>query len=176
MREELVPQVVGEVGRYVDEDVEQVGFEGGDGTFEDVAVVDIGEHELVCGLPDVSDVVTVILAGFVVKDLVVNDVDVRLEAGHDAGVCRDTVEILAGLKGFDEDDVGVTMVGDHELPVAAAGADLEAARVVGVDRAGGLDPEVELFRRVRQVRVIEGGGRRVRLISACGLGGADALL
>ena len=35
---------------------------------------------------------------------------------------------------------------------------------------------MRLFRRVRRERVIDGGGRRVKLIVACGLGGADALL
>ena len=113
MREELVPQVFGEGGRYAGEYAEEVGFEGADGTFGDVAAVDIGGHELVCGLPDVSDVATVLLAGFVVEDLVVNDVAARLEAGHDAGVGRDTVAVLAGLEGFNEDGVGVAMVGDH---------------------------------------------------------------
>ena len=58
----------------------------------------------------------------------------------------------------------------------AARADREAACVVGVDRADRLDQEVELFRRVRRVRVIDGGGRRVRFIVAGELGGADSLL
>ena len=123
MREELVPQVVGEGDRYAGEDAEKVGFEGADGTFSDVAAVDIGGNELVRGLPDVSDVATVLLAGFVVEDLVVNDVTARLEAGHDAGLGRDTVAVLAGLEGLDEDGVGVAMVGNHEVLVAAAGAD-----------------------------------------------------
>ena len=42
LREELFPQVVGEGGRYTGKDAEQVGFEGADGTFGDVAAVDIG--------------------------------------------------------------------------------------------------------------------------------------
>ena len=88
LREELVSQVVGELGRYDGEDAEQVGFEGVYGTFGDVATVDIGGHKLVCGLPDVSDVATVLLAGFVIEYLVVNDVAARLEAGHDSGVYR----------------------------------------------------------------------------------------
>ena len=87
--------------------------------FGNVAVVDIGGYELVCGLPDVSDVATLLLAGFVGEDLVVNDMAALLEAGHDAGVCGDTMEILAGLEGFNEDDVGVAMVSDHEVLVAS---------------------------------------------------------
>ena len=100
-----------------------MGFKDADGMFDDVAVVDIGGHELVCGLPDVSDVATVLLSGFVVEDLVVNDVAALLDAGHDAGVCGDTVAILAGLEGFNDGDVGVTMVSDHEVLYAAAGVE-----------------------------------------------------
>ena len=70
----------------------------------------------------------------------------------------------------------MTMLGDHEVMVAAAGVDWEADCVVGVERADRIEPEVKIFRRVRQERVIDGGGRRVRLIVACGIGGADALL
>ena len=151
-------------------------YEGVDGMFGDVAAVDIRGHLLVCGLPDVSDVATVLLSGFVVNELVVNGMAARLEAGHDAGVCGDTVAILAGLEGFDEDGVGVAMVGNHEVLIAAAGSDWEAACVVGVESSGGLDLEVKLFRRVRRERFIDGGGWRVKLIAACGLGGADALL
>ena len=125
---------------------------------------------MVCGLPDVRDVATVLLSGFVVEDLVVNNVAALLEAGHDAGVCRDTV---AGLEGFNEVDVGVAMVSDHEVLVAAAGAEWEAACVVGLESAGGLDPEVDLFGSVRQERFINGGGWRVKLIVVC-LGGSDA--
>ena len=81
-----------------------MGFEGADGTFGDVAAVDIGGHKLLGGLPDVSDVETVLLAGFVVEALVVNDVDACLEAGNDAGVGRDTVAVLVGLEGFYDND------------------------------------------------------------------------
>ena len=87
-----------------------MGFKGADGTFGDAGAVNIVGHELVCGLPDVSDVATVLLADFVVSELVVNDVAALLGAGHDAGVCVDTVAILTGLEGFNEDDVGVSIV------------------------------------------------------------------
>ena len=57
----------------------------------------------------------------------------------------------------------MTMLGDHEVMVAAAGVDWEADCVVGVERADRIEPEVKIFRRVRQERVIDGGGRRVQL-------------
>ena len=113
---------------------------------------------MVCGLSDVSDVAMVLLAGFVVEELVLNNVSALLEAGHDAGVCRDMVAILVGMEGFDENDVGVAMASNNEVLVAAAGAEWEAACVVGVESAGGLEPEVELFGNIRRERFINGGG------------------
>ena len=116
--------------------------------------------ELVRGLPDFSGVAMVLLAGFVVEDLVVNDVAARLDAGHDEGVGRDTVAVLAVLEGFDEDDVGITMAGSHEVLVAAAGADREASCVVCVERAAGFHPDVELSGRGLLGMFLNGGRRR----------------
>ena len=53
----------------------------------------------------------VFLACFVIEDLVVDDVTASLEAGHDAGVGRDAVAVFSCLEGFDEDGVGVAVVG-----------------------------------------------------------------
>ena len=115
---------------------------------------------MVCGFPDVSDVSAVFLACFIVKDLVVYNVAASLEAGHDAGVGWDAVAVFACLEGLEEDDVGVAVIGDHEVLVAAVGADREASRVVGVERADGFHPDVELFGRGRRGRVLDGGSRQ----------------
>ena len=93
-----------------------------------------------------------------------------LEAGHDAGVGWDAVEVFACLEGLDEDDVGVAVIGHHEVQVAAAGADWEASRVVGVERADGFDPEVELFVPGRRERVFDGGSRQGGEVGVVGLG------
>ena len=78
-----------------------MGLECADGTFGDVATMDIGGHKLVCGFPDVSDMLAVFLAHFVVEDLVVYDVAASLEAGHDAGVGWDAVAVFLCLEGLD---------------------------------------------------------------------------
>ena len=44
-------------------------------------------------------------AGFVVQDLVFNDVATLLELGHDASVGGDVVMVVFGLKRFDKDDI-----------------------------------------------------------------------
>ena len=125
---------------------------------------------MVCGFPDFSDVSAVFFACFVVEDLVVYDVATSIEAGYDAGVGWDAVAVFACLEGLDEDDVGVILIGNHEVLIAAAGADREASRVVGVVRADGFDPEVEIFGRGRRERVLDSGSRRGGEVGVVGLG------
>ena len=75
---------------------------------------------MVSGCPYVVDVPAVFLACFFIEDLVVYDVTAILEAGHDASLGRDTVAVFPCLDGLDEDGVGVTVVGHHQVLVAAA--------------------------------------------------------
>ena len=79
-------------------------------------------------------------ACFVIKDLVVDDVTASLEAGHDAGIGRYAVAVFSCLEGLNKDGVCVAVVGDHQVLVAAAGAEGEAACVVRVERADGFYP------------------------------------
>ena len=65
--------------------------------FGDVAAMDIGGHKLVCCFPDISDVLAVFLAPFVVEDLVVYNVAASLEAGNDVGVGWDAVAVFVCL-------------------------------------------------------------------------------
>ena len=60
-----------EGGRDAGEDAEEVVLECADGTFGHVVVMDIGGHKFVCGFPDVSDVLALFLACFIVEELVV---------------------------------------------------------------------------------------------------------
>ena len=95
---------------------------------------------MVCSRPDVGDVAALFLAGFVVEDLVVDDVTAILEAVHDAGVGRYVVAVFSCLEGLDEDVVCIVVVGHHQVLVAAAVADGESACVVRVERADGFNP------------------------------------
>ena len=117
-----------------------MSFEGADGTFGYVALMDVGGYQLVCTRPDVGDVSAVLIAGFVVEDLVVDDVAASLEASHDASVGRYAVEVFSCLEGLDEDGVCIAVVGHHQVLVATAGVDREASCVVRVERADGFHP------------------------------------
>ena len=140
LREDFFPQVVWEGLRDAGEDAEEVSFEVADGTFGYVAPMYVGGYQLVYSCPDVGDVAAVFLAGFVVEDLVVDDVAAILEGGHDAGVGRYAVAVFSCMEGLDEYGVCITVVGHHQVFIAAAGADGEAACVVHVERDDGFYP------------------------------------
>ena len=53
--------------------------------------------------------------------------------------------VMAGLEGFNKDSVGVAVVGQHDVLVATARADGEAAHVICVELADGFDSDVEFF-------------------------------
>ena len=91
-----------------------MSFDGADGTFGYVATMDVGEYQLVCSRPYFGDVSEVFLAGFVVEDLMIDDVAARLEAGHDAGVGRYAVAVFSCMEGLDEDGVCIAVVGHHK--------------------------------------------------------------
>ena len=55
------------------------------------------------------------------------------------------MSVVLGLEGIDKNDVGVDVVGEHYVVIAAAGADGEAARVVGVEFAGRFDAHDEFY-------------------------------
>ena len=107
-----------------------MSLECADGTFGYVAMMDIRGQYFVSGCPDVGDVLAVFLACFVIEDWVVDAVTASIVAVHDAGVGRDAVAVFPCLEGLDEDGVGVAVVGNHHVLVAAVGADGEVSCVV----------------------------------------------
>ena len=68
------------------------------------------------------------------------------------------------------------MVDNHEVLVAAAGADREASRVICVEHADGFYPDVELSSHGGRGMFLDGGSRRGGEVGVVRLGGADALL
>ena len=71
-----------------------------------------------------------------------NNVAFVAEASHDAGMSSNAMAVVVRLEGFDKDGVAVTVVGQHDVLVAAAQADWEAAHVVCVELADGLNGDV----------------------------------
>ena len=74
MREELVPEEVGKGVGYASKDGKEVCFEGADGSFRNVAAVNIRRDELEGAVPVFNYSTAVFGTGFVVEDLEVNAV------------------------------------------------------------------------------------------------------
>ena len=70
----------------------------------------------------------------------IDDVAFCLEAGHDAGVDGYAVDIFSCLEWLNEDGVCIAVISHHQVLIAAAGADGEAACVVRVESADGFCP------------------------------------
>ena len=88
-------------------------------------------HELVGGFPYIGNGVSVVFAGFV-QDLMFHSVAFLCEVGHDSSMCSNMVSVMAGLEGFGEDNIAVTMVCQHYVLVSNVGAHGEAPHVVCV--------------------------------------------
>ena len=71
-----------------------MGFEGADDAFGSITTMDVWGHELVCVLPVFGDDTVVLGTGFVIKDLVFNNVDALLELDHDASVGDNAVVVV----------------------------------------------------------------------------------
>ena len=110
----------------------------------DVVAMHVWGTNLVSALPGFDDDLVVEGAGLVAKDLVFDNVVTALETLHDVFVGRDVMAIVAALEGFDENSVGVAMVSQHDVLVAAARVDREAIHVIYKQLPGWLDPYVEL--------------------------------
>ena len=107
----MVPEEVGKVVGNASKNCKEVGFEGADGTFSDVAAVDIRRDELEGAVPFINDGAAVFETGFVVKDLEVHAVSFGLEAIHDGIVVFETMAIIAVLECRDMDGFGIYVVG-----------------------------------------------------------------
>ena len=80
MREKLFPKEggegFGEAGKYA----EEVGFEGSDGAFSGIVVMDVRGNELVCAVPVFSDDSAIFCTGIMDETLVFDDVAALLES------------------------------------------------------------------------------------------------
>ena len=145
--------------------------QGLDGAFSRIGAVDVERNELEGSIPVLGNVGTACLAGFVVENLVFDNVAFVAEVGHDAGMSSNAVAVMARLEGFDKDGLAVTVVGQHDVLVATMGAGGEESHVVRVEFADGLDGDLQFMGGGQWSGRRGAGGRGPGL----GFGGADAL-
>ena len=94
---------------------------------------------------------------------------VLLDSGHDVFFCGKSVAIVTRLGWIDQDDMVLYVVGKHDEAVANTGSDGETTRVVGVELAYGIYPDIYFFGFGLRVRWCSWFGRH------CDLGGEDSL-
>ena len=94
----MVPEEFGKGVDDVRKDCKEVGFEGADGTFSDVAEVEIRRDKLKGAVPVINDGAAVFGTRFGINDLEVHVVSFGLEASHDGVVGSETVAIVARLE------------------------------------------------------------------------------
>ena len=78
MREEIVPEEVGKGVGDASKYCKEVGFERANGSFSDVAAVEIRRDKLEGAVPVFNDGAAVFRTGFVIEDLEVNAVSFGL--------------------------------------------------------------------------------------------------
>ena len=122
-----------------------MSFEGTDCQLSGVAAVDAWRDKLELADPLAFYGQLVGLDGLVVEDLEVNSVTDILETRHDAVVRCDVVLVVPGMEVFDQNGIGVNMVRQHNVVVAAAGADGEAAHVICLELDNGLNDNIEFL-------------------------------
>jgi hypothetical protein len=87
-----------------------VSFEGLDGTFCKVATVNVRRYELIGGFPIFCDDSNAFGTGFIVEDLVINNVAACFQSRHETVVGWNAVTVIAGLEGFHENGVGIALI------------------------------------------------------------------
>ena len=95
LREELVPEEVGEGIGDAREDGKEVSFRSADGAFGYIAAMDIWQDKPGGAVPLVNDSATILGAILIVEDLEINAVALGFEARHDAVVGSNAMTVAA---------------------------------------------------------------------------------
>ena len=100
MRQELVPEVVGEGFADAGQNGEEVGFESLDGMLGKAVAMNVWRHELVGSFPNICDGTNELCASFIVEDMVTYSELTCLKMGHEMHVGWNAVSVIVGLEGF----------------------------------------------------------------------------
>ena len=118
--QEETPHVIGEIRVDAHQDDKEMIFEGVDGPFRSITVMDIQRNELVGNFPVLLNNTLALGADFIVEDLEVNLVAARGEMMHGGVVSIDVILVLLGFEWCNEDGVGITVVCSHCVLVFTA--------------------------------------------------------
>ncbi len=103
--------------------------------------------ELESGVPFEGDCFFIGGAGFVIQDLEINGEPPSRQMHHNGVIPCDAVAVALGFEGLLENEVAVGMEGNHDILVAGACSDGEAASVLGEELAEWLRDNEHLVGR-----------------------------
>ncbi len=135
LQEKEVPTVRWKGRINAGQDCQEVVFERANGPFCPIAAMHVWRDELEGGIPLEGDCFFISRAGFVIQDLEINREPTGCQTSHDGVIGCDAVVVTLGLEGLLEDEVAVGVEGNHDILVAGASSDGEAASVVGEELA-----------------------------------------
>jgi hypothetical protein len=130
VREEQVPAIGWESSIDPSQVGKEVCLKHMDGPFSSVAVVYVRWHQLVFAFPGGGDGFFVGVAGIVVKDVHRDSQSPCLQVSHQFVVSWYAVTVMARGEGFYQNGIGIEVVCDHNVLVATAGTDWEAADAI----------------------------------------------
>ncbi len=135
LQEKEVPNVRWKGRINTDQDCQEVVLECVNGMLHLIAAIHVWRDKLKGGIPHEGDCFFISGAGFVVQNLEINREPTGRQTSHDCVVGCDAVAITLGLKGLPEDEVYIGVEGNHDILVARASSDREAASVIGEELA-----------------------------------------
>ena len=100
-----------------------------------IAAMHIWRDELEGGIPLEGDCFFISEAGFVIQDMEINGEPMGCQMSHDCVVGCNAVAVTLGLEGLLEDEVAISMEGNHDVLIARACSDGEVPRVIGEELA-----------------------------------------
>jgi hypothetical protein len=110
-------------------------LERANGALHLIVLMHVWRGELEGGVKLEGDCFFIGGAGFVIQDLEINREPTGHQISHDGAVCCNAVTVTLGLESFLEDEVAISVEGNHDILVAGACSDREAASVVGEELA-----------------------------------------
>ncbi len=135
MQEKEVPKVRWKGRIDASQDCQEVVLEHANGMLYLIAAMHVWRDKLEGGIPLKGDCFFISGAGFVTQDLEINGEPTGHQMSHDCVVGCNAVAVSLGLEGLLEDEVAIGMEGNHDILVARACSDGEAASIVDEELA-----------------------------------------
>ncbi len=140
-----VPKVWGKCGVEVSQYCKEVVLECVDSMFNPVLVMHIWWDKLEFGAPLEGNGFFVCCAGLVVKDLEVNQKTPGHQAYHNGIVGGNEMVVAFGLECLLEDEIVISVEGNHDVLVPRACSDWKAVSVIRVQLAEGVHRDKDLI-------------------------------